>query len=309
MKRRIFLETLVAGSLGAALSGCSFPLFSQPAYASYSSGNKQKVLLIGIDGVRPDALYVARTPHLDHLVAQGCYSDVAQAGKFTVSAPGWSNILCGVWEDKHGVTDNALLYHHLQSYPSIFTRLEQLHPELYTASLVSWKTIHDHIIPVADKRRTYHDMRGDWNVMKEAISTLTHEDPDLLFVYFGDADLVGHNYGFHPTVKRYCKEIEDIDKQVGYILQALQVRPTYASEDWLIICTTDHGGRMAGHGDNIPEDRTIFYIVSGSSALRGRLAGVPQQVDVVPTILQHLRIVPDPAWGLEGKVCGLRKAN
>lgn len=262
--------------------------------------------MIGIDGVRPDALYAARTPNLDSLIAHGCYSDTAQAGKHTYSAPGWSNILCGVWEEKHGVTDNTFWGEQYGRYPSIFTRIEQLRPELNTASIVSWKSIHDNIIPAADYRRSCNDMTGDWEVTKDAMRLLSHEDPDVLFLYFGDADLVGHNYGFHPSVARYRKEIEEIDKQIGYVLQSLNDRPKYSAENWLIICTTDHGGTILGHGENIPTHRTIFYIASGPSAQSGRIRETPYQVDIVPTILEHLDVPIDPKWGLDGKVCGLK---
>lgn len=307
MERRTFLENLLGGSIGAALAGCSsFPFFNRREFSTYSSGNKQKVLLIGIDGVRPDALYAARTPHIDGLIAHGCYSDVAQAGENTLSGPGWSTIMCGVWEQKHGVTDNTFLGSDYDLYPSVFTRLRLIRPELYTISLVSWKPINDQIIPVADKRISYHDMSGDWNVMKEGIRTLTYEDPDVMFLYFGDVDLVGHNYGFHPSVPRYRKEIEDVDKQIGYLLEALQNRRTYQLENWLILCTTDHGGTFSGHGENIPEDRTVFYLASGPSAARGRIKETPELVDIVPTIFQHLTIQRKPAWGLDGKVCGLK---
>lgn len=307
MERRTFLETILAGSGSAALAGCSsFPFFTRREFSTYSSGNQQKVLLIGIDGVRPDALYAARTPHIDNLIAHGCYSDGAQAGENTLSAPGWSTIMCGVWEQKHGVTDNTFFGSDYDLYPSVFTRLRLVRPELYTVSLVSWKPINDHIIPVADKRISYHDMSGDWNVMKEGIRTLTYEDPDVMFLYFGDVDLVGHNYGFHPSVPRYRKEIEDVDKQIGYLLEALQNRRTYPLENWLILCTTDHGGTFSGHGKNIPEDRTVFYIASGPSAARGRITETPELVDIVPTIFQHLTIQREPAWGLDGKVCGVK---
>ncbi|MBI2102322.1 alkaline phosphatase family protein [Candidatus Woesearchaeota archaeon] len=307
MERRPFLETVVSGSLGLLVAHCSFPFLRDDHPFPYSSGNKQKVLLLGIDGVRPDALSVARTPHLDNLIAHGCYSDAAQAGEHTVSAPGWSNIFCGVWERKHGVTNNTFSGSKYDQYPSLFTRLEQLHPELYTVSLVSWRPINDHIIPAADFRLSYsNDRDGDRQVTEQTIQVLSREDPDVMFVYFGNVDMVGHKYGFHPSVAPYVREIESVDRQIGLVLRTLQHRRQYASENWLILCTTDHGGTKSGHGQNIPEHRTGFYIVSGSSAQSGRLTGQPQQVDVVPTILTHLKIPLDPAWGLDGKVCGLR---
>ncbi len=303
MNRRTFLKNLVTTSTAVALSGCPPFSLTQPTDSLYYSQHQNKVLLIGIDGLRPDALEAAKTPNLDHLITHGAYSNHAKSGEYTVSAPGWSNILTGVWEKKHGVKDNSFRGAKYDRYPSLFTRLEKSYPSLYTASIVSWEPINDKIIPHANKRYSNHE--DDHLVMKSAVDTLNQENPDLLFVYFGDVDLAGHKYGFHPSVVGYRREIEEVDHQIGSVLQALCGRKNYSDEDWLILCTTDHGGRRAGHGQNTPEDRTIFYLASGKSVQPGKISGTPQQVDIVPTILQHLRIPSDLSWGLDGKVCGL----
>ncbi len=293
MNRRTFLKEIASSALAAT---ASYSLLSSTAMAAdYSPPlgvDRPRVLLIGLDGTRPDALQVARTPNIDDLIKNGAFSYHAKAGQHTWSGPGWSNILTGVWEEKHGVIDNSFTHPHYQCYPSVFTRLERLHPELYTAAVVSWKPLKDYLIPHADQCIVH--IEDDHQVMNDAISLLTDEDPDLMFVYFGNVDLVGHKYGFHPNVTPYRKEIEHVDREIGSVLEALRGRKQYAHENWLILCTTDHGGTMEGHGKNIPEDRTIFYIVSGDSVPRGRISATPYQVDVVPTILKHLRIPVDP---------------
>ena len=60
-----------------------------------------RVLMIGIDGVRPDALQAAETPALDALVANGYASFDAMNDDITISGPGWSAIHCGVRSGKH----------------------------------------------------------------------------------------------------------------------------------------------------------------------------------------------------------------
>ena len=50
----------------------------------------QKVLIIGIDGCRPDALEVANTPNLDMLIANGTFTYDAMNEDVTYSGPGWS---------------------------------------------------------------------------------------------------------------------------------------------------------------------------------------------------------------------------
>jgi hypothetical protein len=48
------------------------------------------------------------TPNIDFLKTQGIYSDQVQTGDVSVSGPGWSNNLTGVWRDKHNVSNNTV---------------------------------------------------------------------------------------------------------------------------------------------------------------------------------------------------------
>ena len=51
-------------------------------------------------------------------MAEGCYDADCQIlgdryqGNDTISGPGWSSILTGVWADKHGVLDNDFKVKH-----------------------------------------------------------------------------------------------------------------------------------------------------------------------------------------------------
>jgi len=75
-----------------------------------SSAQDKKLLFIGIDGCRSDALTLAETPNIDELIDKGLYIKDALCsikGHPTVSGPGWSTMLTGVWYDKHGVIDNS----------------------------------------------------------------------------------------------------------------------------------------------------------------------------------------------------------
>lgn len=44
------------------------------------------------------------------------------------------------------------------------------------------------------------------------------------------------------------------------ILNAIESRPTYAQEDWLIVITTDHGGIGTSHGGQTLEERNTWVV-------------------------------------------------
>lgn len=119
------------------------------------------------------------------------------------------------------------------------------------------------------------------------------------------------------------------DGYIGDVLTALHRRPNYKAENWIVILSPDHGGGgtvQNQHGFNTAQERRTFFIISGDriAPLPGRpvttLAGLPAStgntspptdltgakiVDVAATVLFHLRIPIDPAWGLDGQPIGL----
>jgi predicted AlkP superfamily pyrophosphatase or phosphodiesterase len=264
---------------------------------------RKKVLLIGIDGCRPDALKQARVPHLDQLIREGAFSDRAQTDDITDSGPCWSSMLTGVWRAKHGVRDNHFEGANYRQYPHFFRRLKQARPQAFTASVVHWAPINTRIVADADVVvASHHDSR----VAEEAARLLRERDPDAVFVHFDDVDAAGHLRGFHPNVAPYRQAIERTDAHVGRLLEAVRGRRTYEREDWLILVATDHGGSARGHGRNVPEHRTIFLIVSGPAAVRARIDPAPNVVDVAATALTHVGVAIDRAWDLDGKPVGLK---
>jgi predicted AlkP superfamily pyrophosphatase or phosphodiesterase len=152
-----------------------------------------------------------------------------------------------------------------------------------------------------------HFARSEVEVAEAAAKFLADDNPDAVFVYFGMVDSMGHTKGFHPQIPEYIQAIEHVDTCLGKVLAALVKRETYDQEDWLIIVTTDHGGRGRNHhaGHQVPEIRNVFLIVSGPAAARGKIAQPTAIVDAPVTALTHLGVTIKPEWKLDGKAVGL----
>lgn len=257
-----------------------------------------KLLILGIDGCRPDALLLAKTTHLAKLSAEGAFSDLAQTGDMTISGPGWGSMLTGVWREKHGVRDNRFENMDFKTYPHFFTRLKQHASLAKTASIVHWGPINEKIISACDHVIT---RKTDAAVADEAEKILARPDIDAVFIHFDDVDGAGHKHGFHPKLEPYLKAIEQTDKHVGRLLNVLAKRPERKNEDWLILVSTDHGGRNKSHGGNTSEERTIFVIAHGTRVGAKKWDRAPAIVDIAVTALDHLRVPLDPAWKLDGQ--------
>jgi predicted AlkP superfamily pyrophosphatase or phosphodiesterase len=282
----------------------------------------KKVLFIGIDGVRTDALKVANTPYLDSLIRHGAFAENTQIlgeryrRNDTSSAPGWASILTGVWADKHGVQDSSFTGANLRRYPDFLHRFKLARPSARTAAFVSWDAIAQHLLVAPDVLRVFPAkghalaayLEADAHVADAARHHVAEADPDAVFVYFGLPDAVGHEKGFDPRVPEYRNAIGTVDRFAGSVLRALWARKTVSAEDWLVLVASDHGGKGIYHrlGYLHPEILTVFLIVSGPAAERGRIRSPTYIVDVAATALTHLGVALDDAWGLDGRVEGLK---
>ena len=276
-----------------------------------------KVLVIGIDGVRPDVLAEVPTPNLDALAAEGAFTARARTSLPSVSGPAWSSMLTGVWPDKHGVTDNDFTGKRYEEFPDFLTRIEMVRPELHTFAVADWPPLMNAddgrptLGVTIDERRPLDGFELGWveadtRSVELAVEHLGSADPDALFVYLGNPDETSHH--FRSIGEEYRAAIALADEHVGLLVAAVRARATYAEEDWLILSSTDHGRLANGnHGGDTPEERTIYYLVSGPSASRGEITDSTYIVDLPVTALAHLGIEVDPAWRLDGKVVGLAR--
>lgn len=279
----------------------------------------RRVLFVGIDGVRPDALQVASTPNMDALAANGVITYNAFAGgvlgtatqQVTYSGPGWSSLLTGVWTNKHGVTNNSFTGQNFQNYPHFFRRVKEEVPTAFVSSIVHWSPIDTSIVEGSKlagvEYADYRNIQGsDAGVASTAVTQLGLTDPDVMFLHFDDVDHAGHAYGYSTTVPQYVAAIEQVDTHIGTVLAALQSRAQYAQEDWLIIVSTDHGGTGTGHGGQSTAERTIFMLVSGGATENGVVSNkTPGQPAVPATAMKHLGIAVAPSWGWEEPAFGL----
>lgn len=323
------------------------PTAQPPQQPIMGSSNPGRVMIVGMDGTRAEALDVATTPNLDTLRLNGFADLNAITGDVSLSGPGWASMLTGVWCDKHNVLDNDATWQQsrFDVYPHFITRLEQADAARNTFSVSHWPPINDEIL-CADERngQDANNCGGadqvvtvgtDVEVRDAVVSVLTNGDPDVVFMQFDDVDHAGHGDpsgdpgGFCPFVngdlqdgdhagsctaaqfnQNYLDTITLTDEYIGDILDALAARPNFLQENWLVMVSPDHGGAGQAfnqHGFPHDQDRRTYFIIAGQEA-----AALPntrvKMVDIAATALFHLGVTIDPAWNLDGLPLGVNGA-
>ncbi|WP_263143751.1 hemopexin repeat-containing protein [Pseudomonas sp. RIT-PI-AD] len=271
--------------------------------ATQAEAGNDKVLFFGIDGFKADAIPAAGMVNLERLIASGVYTDGGWAPDTSVSGPGWSTLFMGVERDKHGVRDNSFAGQNYARYPHFLSLIEQRKPQLVTAYAYNWAPLYQQMRPQADLRFDGPEA-DDGKLIAQAEDWLRNRaDLDVLSTYYYGVDEAGHSHGFHSDTPQYLQAMGRADAALGRLLQAIRARPGYAQENWLVVVTTDHGGTGTGHGADRPEHRKVAMVMSGAGipALgRNALAEPLRQVDVLPTLFEHLG-VPTQGLDLDGR--------
>lgn len=286
-------------------------LVSQTVLASQHS------LVIAIDGLRGDGIENAHTPNLDKLITgtwapeyRGAFAHYAQTMTDAApnSGPNHVGIMTGVTAAKSRVTNNSNVRGgRYATYPHYQTIIEQSHSGLNTAFFVTWSTdmqvtnqadVRVHSNDAANTQRVVQVMNGTYSTADWPAGTR----PDSVFLFLDDVDHAGHSCCFNVSDSGYVNEISQVDGQIGQILNAIKNRPAFASEQWQIVVTSDHGGRGSSHGIHSADNYTIPFLVASKEAGQGYLQGVPHNYDAAPTALAHLGITL-PA-NMDGEVRG-----
>jgi arylsulfatase A-like enzyme len=252
----------------------------------------RRIVIVSIDGLRPDLLRRSRTPVMHDLIEHGSYTFWARTVDEGYTVPSHVSMLTGVVPSQHGVTwDN----HIKQAYPNVPTLFDLAHRAGYRTAIAVGKTklivltrpgSLDHVF-IADETQ-----QDAFDVARHAAAFLrARHPPDVLFVHFADVDTVGHASGWGS--RDQLQALEKVDQAVWIVRRALKQRGLAAST--ALILTADHGGLGRLHPPEHPESQFIPWIVAGPS--------VREHFDL--TIIDGLHVTTMATFGTACALLGL----
>lgn len=292
------MQRIFALALLALAAACGTEPDTKPAPAAPA-----KVLVVGWDGARPDAVQKAKTPAFDALRKAGAYSLAAstQTEAQAVSAPGWLSLLTGVEAGKHKVDGNEDFFEHDPAYPSFLKRARDF--GLKTAGGCDWEMLCALMLN-AEGALDVSKASNEESVTAAMVTWIRDENYDVHFVHLDLPDHAGHATGFSPDNPEYIAAIEKSDALTGRLVAAVAARATRANERWLIALVTDHGGQGTAHGNRDAANQTVYFVVAGDGIVPGDLGAGVTQMDLHPTVMHYLGFSPQADWDLDGRVVG-----
>ena len=222
----------------------------------------RRVVVVSIDGLRPDMLLRTNTPNMHGLMDSGSFSFWARTTALCITLPSHTSMLTGVIPRKHEIEWNKDLPLSEPVYPSFPTLFEVAKKGGYTTAMVAGKSK----FTVLAKPGTLDwsfisptEKTGDDDVAKHAVEIIRQHKPEVLFVHFPGVDNVGHADGWGS--REQARAVEKADGALGDVLSALKGEGL--TESTLIILTADHGGAGRTHVPDDARSRHIPWIAVG----------------------------------------------
>lgn len=224
----------------------------------------EHVIVISIDGLRPDRALLADMPNLRTLIRDGSYTFWAKTTAVSITLPSHTSMLTGVVPWKHGIVWNEDLPFSEPVYPKVPTVMAMATRAGYETAMIAGKSKFGTLNPPGTISHVFfpsgtNESVDNEVVTREAVKILETYKPALTVIHFPDVDGAGHSKGWGS--RDQFERIEKTDTCLGELLAALDRAGTRAST--VILVTADHGGAGLTHGAEDARSRHIPWIISG----------------------------------------------
>ena len=250
---------------------------------------KNKVILISIDGMRPDGLRACGNPYLTELERLCAYTYSARSMFPSVTFPCHFSMTHSVTPERHGILTNTYVPE-VRPVCGLFEKIRACGG--VCAMFYGWEPLRDIARPGSLKFATYINAymkeSSDTALTDEAIKVIGEHKPDFAFLYMVETDEKGgHDNGWMSD--EYLRRINIA------ISNARRVIETFGDE-YSVIIMADHGGHDRCHGTNMPEDMTIPLFFFGKDFTPGEISEELSLLDIAPTIVKIMGLEPECEW-------------
>jgi predicted AlkP superfamily pyrophosphatase or phosphodiesterase len=227
------------------------------------AGAARRVVIVSIDGLRPDVALRADMPALRSLMSRGSFTMYAATTDVAVTLPSHVSMLTGVPPAKHGIVYNSDPKPGDLAEPRWPTLFELAHRAGFSTAMSAGKSKFSVLAKPGTLDMSFVPARGssasDSVVAGIAAGWIATRRPQLLVVHLPGLDRTGHASGWGSQVQ--VAAAAAADRALGQVLGAL-VRAGLA-DSTLVIVSADHGGAGTTHGGLDARSHFIPWIAAG----------------------------------------------
>lgn len=273
-----------------------------PREAAVRPSPTRHLLVVSIDGLRPEAITRYKAPTLQRLVREGSASLSARTVAPSQTMPAHTSMLTGLTPRQHGVTWNTdwNLWIGRIDVATIFGLARCA--GLRTAAVVSKAKLRYLLVEEALHAMVAPDYL--WDESFTPVETANHalelmrgdRLPHLLFVHFGEPDRTGPLRGWMSPA--YAGAVERVDRALARLLASADA--VYGTDGYALLLTADHGGMGTEHRSPHPLNRTTPWLAWGEGIRSGNSLLEPVRVQDTAAMALYMLGVPRPE-GMTGE--------
>ena len=254
---------------------------------------KNKVILISVDGMRPDGFLQCKNEYINEMMKKGSYTLDAKTVFPSVTLPCHMSMFHSVPPERHGITTNTYTPP-VRPVNGIFEQVKGAGKK--GSMFYGWHHLRDVSRPgslFADEYiHSYGDEHTDGILTDKALCHIEKYHPDFVFLYMVETDEKGgHDSGW--MTETYLEYVSCAVDNIKKVIEK-------CGDEYNIIVTADHGGHDRGHGSDDPQDMTIPMVFIGDAFEAGKRLENVSILDLAPTVACLLGIEKCREW--EGKV-------
>jgi len=267
--------------------------------ASRQSPAVRRVVLVVLDGLRPDAVQRFSLANFARLARAGASTYEAQTVAPSVTACAMASLLSGAAPSRHGLQSDRFAVPRprgaLHPLPSELARYG-LPTSVYLGRVpLLMRHVAQRLASVAGVREACFFGSGSREILAAAHQSLSLQEEGLIILHWPEADRAGHEHGWMSP--SYADAARRMDESLGRLAQDVALDDSGT----LLIALADHGGggaRRDHHDSEHPFDRTVPLFLAGGSVVAGDLGAGVSLLDVPATVLWSLGVpVPESYAG------------
>lgn len=251
------------------------------------------VVLVTVDGLRPDAIAVAPAPHLTAAMRAGAHTLAGRTVDPPETLPAHVSIATGQPPAQHGVRTNKELGRAVAG-TTLFSRVRAAGGR--TALFHGKAKLMDIALPEALGRRVGPGRgEADWRsgasqaLVRQFEKEFAGEDLAFAWLHLREPDLAAHKAGFMSA--DYLAAVREADAAFGELMKALAASDR--GKRTAVLVTADHGGEAREHWGKNEADFLVPWICVAPGVRGGtRVPDGTSVMDVAATALALLQLPP-----------------
>jgi len=278
---------LIALAVAIGTAGASVPRDDRGAVSAQESlfdlpaplGPDGHVVIIIVDGLRPDLISAEGAPTLTRLVSEGAASLKARTVLPSQTLPAITSILTGLHPRDHGVTWNT--YEPDKGIVEAATIFDVAHDAGLGTAFFSGKTKLRHTVRPSTLDSMSASFLPDASVVLLARTYLVEQQPNLMLVHLPNVDRAGHEFGWRRAEQR--ETLRQTDTAIASLVAVIESGEIPGPSR--VILTADHGGEGWIHERPRSGNLTVPWILWGDGVTPTQLP--PVSVTITASVALH----------------------